>query len=90
MTNTPLVRRRQTASTRWPFSRRQTVIVAMIAVGVGLWFNWGWLVATGVAPLIVTFAPCAVMCATGYCVMCKSKGCDAAKSPVDMVDTPRN
>jgi len=70
MTNIPLVRRRQAAPARWPFSRRQTVI--------------------GVAPLIVSLAPCAVMCGLGVCVMCKSKGCDAEKTPADMPDTTRD
>lgn len=81
MTNIPLVRRRRAASTRWPLSRRQTVIAATIVVGAGLWINWGWVAATGAAPLILSLAPCAVMCATGYCIMCKSKGCDADKTP---------
>ncbi|MET4130530.1 hypothetical protein [Roseovarius sp. MBR-6] len=81
MTNIPLVRRRQAVSTRWPLSRRQTVIVATVMVGAGLWLNWGWVAAIGAAPLILSLAPCAVMCATGYCVMCKSKGCDADKTP---------
>lgn len=36
MTNIPLARCRQAALARWPFSRLQTVIVAMIAVGAGL------------------------------------------------------
>ncbi|MGF6862130.1 hypothetical protein ABIE69_002710 [Rhodobacteraceae bacterium MBR-64] len=93
MTNMPLVRlvrRRQAAPSRWPLSRRQTVIAAMIVVGAGLWLNWGWLAAIGVAPLILSLAPCAAMCATGYCVMCKSKGCDAAKTPSEMPDTTRD
>jgi len=90
MTNIPLVRRRKAALPRWPFSRRQTVIVAMIAVGAGFWFNWGWLAAIGVAPLILSLAPCAVMCGLGVCVMCKSKSCDTEKPPADMPDTTTN
>ena len=26
--------------------------------------NWSWLVAAGVAPLLLTFLPCAAMCAS--------------------------
>lgn len=90
MTDIPVVRRRRAALARWPLSRRQTVIAAMALTGTGLWLNWGWLAAIGAAPLILSLAPCAVMCATGYCVMCKSKSCEAAKSPADVPDTTRD
>ena len=72
---------------RLPLGRREMVIVAMAIIGVGLWLNWGWLAAIGAAPLILSLAPCAAMCATGYCVMCKSKGCDTAKIQADMPGT---
>src|SRR5919106_2957914 len=41
-----------------------------LAVGLGLAaiaLNWGWLVAVGIAPLLLAFAPCAAMCAIGLC-----------------------
>ncbi|MFW8594427.1 hypothetical protein [Cribrihabitans neustonicus] len=66
-----------------PLSRRRLVIAAIAATGAGMALNWGWLTAIGAAPLILSFAPCAVMCAAGYCVMCKSKGHDAWKMPND-------
>src|SRR5258708_31458718 len=31
--------------------------------------NWGWLVAAGIAPVLVAVAPCAIMCALGLCGM---------------------
>ncbi|PWE29857.1 hypothetical protein DDZ14_16650 [Maritimibacter sp. 55A14] len=71
------------AGIRLPFGRRGLVIAAMAITGAGMALNWGWLTAIGAAPLILSLAPCAVMCATGYCVMCKSKGCDADKTPAD-------
>jgi hypothetical protein len=37
--------------------------------GTGLAFGWDWLTAIGVAPLIVSAAPCLVMCALGLCMM---------------------
>lgn len=40
--------------------------------------------------LILSLAPCAVRCVTGYCVICKSKGCDAAKTPTDVSATTRD
>ncbi|MBY6058976.1 hypothetical protein [Leisingera daeponensis] len=73
---------------RLPLGRRGLVIAAMAVIGAGMALNWGWLTAIGAAPLILSLAPCAVMCATGYCVMCKSKGCDAKKTPkIAPVDT---
>ncbi len=46
----------------------------LLAIGAlvliaGAYLNWGWLVAAGVAPILLTLAPCAVMCALGLCSM---------------------
>ncbi|UWQ43983.1 hypothetical protein K3718_21725 (plasmid) [Leisingera aquaemixtae] len=68
---------------RLPLGRRGLVIAALAVLGAGMALNWGWLTAIGAAPLILSLAPCAVMCAAGYCVMCKSKDCDARKTPRD-------
>ena len=70
--------------------RRVLVIAAMALIGAGLWLNWGWVAAIGAAPLILALAPCAVMCGLGYCAMCKSKGCDADKSPANASGTTRD
>ncbi|MER8571275.1 hypothetical protein NKG99_07610 [Mesorhizobium sp. M1409] len=35
---------------------------------VGLAFNWSWLVAVGVAPLLITALPCVAVCALGLCM----------------------
>ena len=75
---------------RLPLGRRGLVIAAMVIIGAGLWLNWGWVAAIGAAPLILALAPCAVMCGLGYCAMCKSKGCDADKSPADMPGATRD
>ncbi|QDI74416.1 MULTISPECIES: hypothetical protein [Leisingera] len=89
MTETPdLANPTRPAGFRLPLGRRGLVIAAMAIIGAGTALNWGWLTAIGAAPLILSLAPCAVMCATGYCVMCKSKGCDAQKTPTsEPVDT---
>jgi hypothetical protein len=47
---------------------------ALLALGggafaVGAALNWGWLVAVGIAPILVAAAPCAIMCALGLCAM---------------------
>lgn len=40
---------------------------AVLVVGAAL--NWSWLVAAGIAPILIALAPCAVMCAVGLCSM---------------------
>jgi len=35
----------------------------------GLLFRWGWLVAAGIAPILLALAPCAIMCGLGLCSM---------------------
>lgn len=71
------------AGFRLPLGRRGLLITALAVIGAGMALNWGWLTAIGAAPLILSLAPCAVMCAAGYCVMCKRKDCDARKTPHD-------
>jgi hypothetical protein len=47
---------------------RRGLLLAVAALGLGLYFSWGWLAAVGVAPLLLAFAPCAAMCALGLCM----------------------
>lgn len=58
--------------------RRNLLILALIVTGAGAAFNWSWLTAIGVAPVILSLAPCAIMCTTGFCMMCRSKSCATA------------
>lgn len=44
------------------------VVAAATVVVAGLAFKWSWLVAVGVAPLLVTALPCVAMCALGLCM----------------------
>jgi hypothetical protein len=48
--------------------RRGLILLAVAVLGVGAMLNWGWLVAVGVAPLLLALAPCAAMCALGLCM----------------------
>lgn len=41
----------------------------LVLGGSGLALGWDWLTAVGVAPLIVSAAPCVLMCALGLCMM---------------------
>lgn len=53
--------------------RRAILLLASVAVVTGITFNWGWLVATGLAPILIALLPCAVMCWLGLCLN-KSSG----------------
>lgn len=57
--------------------RRALILLAVAVVGAGLALNWSWLVAAGVAPVLLALAPCAAMCALGLCM---SKTGDKGKS----------
>lgn len=61
-------------------NRRVLAIVAFAAISAGLALNWSWLVAAGIAPILLALAPCAAMCALGLC-MSKMGGrsCTAGK-----------
>jgi len=39
--------------------------------------GWGWLVAAGIAPVLLSVLPCLVMCGLGLCMMRRGSG-DAA------------
>src|SRR5216683_5494207 len=61
--------------------------LASLAVIAGLSFGgWGWLVAAGLAPIILSTLPCLVMCGLGVCMMCRSGPKQTAASH-DVTDT---
>jgi len=49
------------------------VLAGVLILG-GITLNWGWLVAAGIAPILITLLPCAVMCAFGLCMAHKATG----------------
>ena len=42
--------------------------VALALLGAGFAWQWSWLVAIGLAPLLISAAPCLAMCALGLCM----------------------
>lgn len=61
---------------QWLTRRRVMFAAAATVVGSGMALNWGWLTAVGLAPILISFAPCAVMCGLGLCMKGGSgKGC---------------
>ena len=50
-------------------TRNRLMMAGGIVVIGGLAFNWGWLTAIGVAPILLAVAACGIMCAQGLCAM---------------------
>ncbi|HET6159298.1 MAG TPA: hypothetical protein VFE34_13210 [Dongiaceae bacterium] len=65
--NSPTQRFAQTART-YLTGRRGLIALAVVALIAGAAFNWSWLVAAGIAPLLITALPCIAMCALGLCM----------------------
>ncbi|WFP60653.1 hypothetical protein [Mesorhizobium sp. WSM4904] len=74
MTTTELTRSGQVSLGRQSIVRsiaggRRGLVAGGVAIAVaGLAFNWSWLVAAGVAPVLLSILPCAAMCALGLCM----------------------
>jgi hypothetical protein len=73
----------------WLRGRNGVIAVIMLAVVIGAVLNWSWLVAVGIAPLLLAVLPCAVMCGLGLC-MSKMVGgsCSASSESPDQSSRP--
>jgi len=49
-------------------SRRGLLLATALVAGAGLSLNWNWLVAAGIAPVLIAVLPCLVMCGLGLCM----------------------
>lgn len=59
---------RRYLSNRW-------VLLGLAGVAGVLGFSfggWGWLVAAGLLPVLLSTLPCLIMCGFGVCMMCRS------------------
>ena len=66
---------------RWLTRRRLLFVGAATLMGGGMALNWGWLTAIGLAPILLSLAPCAVMCGLGMCMKGGSgKGCSKSSN----------
>jgi hypothetical protein len=63
-----LLRRLQVATRSYLGNRTALVILAVVAIAASLALNWSWLVAAGIAPVLLTALPCLVMCGLGLCM----------------------
>ncbi len=68
----------------WLGAGRSKIFLSVVVLAAGAYMNWGWLVAAGIAPIRLTLAPCAAMCALGLC-MSKAGG-ESCKSGNDSAD----
>jgi hypothetical protein len=68
---------------RMPLGRRGWLLLALALLFGGLALNWGWLTAIGVGPLLLSLAPCALMCVFGFCMLGGGAACsDRGSGPV--------
>ena len=59
-------------------NRRAMIFLAVAVLGAGAALNWSWLVAIGIAPILLAVAPCAAMCALGLCMKGGGKSCSSS------------
>ena len=52
----------------WTLSPQGLTVTGIAVAVVGLSLGWSWVVALGVAPLILALGPCLVMCTLGLCM----------------------
>ena len=57
----------------WISDWRVLGVAGLAVTGTGLGLDWDWLTAVGITPIIVSTAPCLIMCALGVCMMGKSR-----------------
>lgn len=53
---------------RYYLAGRRLLLLAGLAILAGLALNWSWLVAAGIAPVLIGALPCLAMCALGLCM----------------------
>jgi len=69
-------------------------MAGLVIAGTGLALGWNWIAAVGVAPLLVSAAPCIAMCALGLCMMgrgeqaCSKQPGPGAGEPTTPTDLP--
>jgi len=74
----PMPGRHAARVSSWIRSPRGLILLAAVPVIAALALGWPWLVAAGIAPLLLAAAPCLAMCALGLCMMGRSERCSTA------------
>jgi len=74
----------------WLRGPRGLAALVLSALAIGAALNWSWLVAVGIAPLLLTVLPCAVMCGLGLCMSKMTGGsCSTSSSAADRPGTAK-
>ena len=71
----------------WIGNRRLLAVIGLVLGGTGLGVGWDWLTAVGIAPLIVSAAPCLLMCALGLCMMGRGHQANAGKADIALSES---
>jgi hypothetical protein len=71
----------------WLRGRNGVIALLVLAVVIGAALNWSWLVAIGIAPILITVLPCAAMCALGLCM--HRMGGGSCSTEARSVETPK-
>lgn len=82
VSGTPITQRVGTII-RHSLTSRRGLIAGLAIVAAGLALGWNWLTAIGVAPIILSLAPCAAMCAVGACAMMKGRSAGGDANTID-------
>lgn len=64
------------------------VILGSLVAAAGLYAGWGWLTAVGLAPIILSLAPCAAMCAIGACAMSRGGSGGVKSTTAERIEPP--
>ncbi|HEX9571955.1 MAG TPA: hypothetical protein VF969_06825 [Burkholderiales bacterium] len=77
---------RKFSRAEWWMPTKRWALIGLAVGGAigGLALGWDWVVAAGLAPLVVSVLPCIAMCALGMCAMRGQKSCHGEST------TPRN
>src|SRR5712671_2090109 len=76
------------AARRYLGGRRGLLILALVAIVAGAALNWNWLVAAGIAPVLITALPCLAMCGLGLCMNKMIGGSASPPSPPSSTALP--
>lgn len=64
------------------------IVFATVVLAAGLALGWSWLVAAGIAPILISVLPCVAMCALGLCMNRRGgRSCSAEDTSSKSVDT---
>ena len=72
----------------WISDWRVLGVAGLAVTGTGLGLGWNWLTAVGIAPIIVSAAPCLIMCALGLCMMGRGRQAPSGQPLAAPVEPP--